>query len=330
VWSENPWGSGISELARLVYDKDVWAIVGAPDSASAHLVEQLVAKARLTFVNPIATDRTANSANVPWIFSCAPGDHILAPMLAEALVERTGGNEIALVSATDHGSRQFVNALAAALGTRETFPAVRVEFRPRQVDFDAQLSRLRVYPRAAVAVVAGPSDSARLVGAMRENGLRQPLFGGPAMGHDLFVRSAGAAAEGVVFPLLWHSAMAGARSTEFSEHFVERCGTAPDYTAAYTHDALSMLIAAIDRSGLDRAQIRDALAGLSPWPGVTGTITWDDEGQNRNGCCLGTIRNGRRVLLSPTATYKPTEANDTSRSELGSQMRRSVISTSAR
>ncbi|MCP5117243.1 MAG: ABC transporter substrate-binding protein, partial [bacterium] len=76
AWSKDPWGTGTAELARLVYRHHVRAIVGGIDGSSTHLAEQLVAKARLSLVSPVSTDRTANLANVPWIFSLAPGDHL--------------------------------------------------------------------------------------------------------------------------------------------------------------------------------------------------------------------------------------------------------------
>ena len=50
---------------------------------SAHLAEQVVAKARLPLVCPVSSDRTANVANVPWMFSVLPGDNAQAPCLAE-------------------------------------------------------------------------------------------------------------------------------------------------------------------------------------------------------------------------------------------------------
>ena len=34
-WSANPWGTGIRDVTRLIYDEKVWALVGAPDGASA-------------------------------------------------------------------------------------------------------------------------------------------------------------------------------------------------------------------------------------------------------------------------------------------------------
>ena len=107
AWSENPWGTGVKGVAHLVYDEKVWAIVGAPDGPSAHLVEQIVAKARLVFINPVSTDGTANMANVPWIFSCTPSDHLLASPLADAMVSKIAGGGFSIVSCIDHDSRRL-------------------------------------------------------------------------------------------------------------------------------------------------------------------------------------------------------------------------------
>ena len=46
AWSENPWGSGISDVTRLVYNEHVWALIGRIDGPSTHLVEQVTTKAR--------------------------------------------------------------------------------------------------------------------------------------------------------------------------------------------------------------------------------------------------------------------------------------------
>ena len=296
-WSENPWGTGIKGVTRLVYTDKVWAIVGAPDGPSAHLVEQVVAKARLAFVNPVSTDKTTNLANVPWIFSCAPGDHLVAPVLADAIVSRTDGQGIALVAATDHDSRQFTTELLASLHRLKAFPTLRLDLRPGSTDLDLPLQRLRGSEPAVVALIAGPADSARFVSAWRDEGLVQPVFGGPSMGHRLFAKLAGESADGVVFPLLWHAGIDGKRSGGFARRLAERFGVEPDYTAAYTYDATSLLIAAVRQAGLNRAEIRDCVRELSPWLGVSGTITWDPAGHNSRAVGLGTVQDGRVTPL---------------------------------
>ena len=110
------------------------------------------------------------------------------------------------------------------------------------------------------------------------------------MGRRRFLEEAGAAAEGVVFPLLYVPQEA---SQPLVKTFEARFGRPPDYAAAHAYDAARLLIAAIGKGGLNRARIGDALRALSPWQGATGTVTWDATGSNTRPVPLGTIRNGR-------------------------------------
>ena len=84
------------------------------------------------------------------------------------------------------------------------------------------------------------------------------------------------------------------------EKFNCRFGHYPDYLAAHTYDAVNFLIAAIRKTGLNRARISDQIRELSPWYGVTGKILWDSLGSNSRPVELGTIRNDRVELLSKT------------------------------
>lgn len=82
-WAPDPWRAGVSLLARMVYDEQPLALIGSVDSASTHLAEQVVAKAQLPLVSPIATDKTATLAGVSWMFSCAPDDTAVARVLVD-------------------------------------------------------------------------------------------------------------------------------------------------------------------------------------------------------------------------------------------------------
>jgi len=299
AWSEDPWGTGIRDVALLAYGRAVWAFVGGPDGPSAHLVEQVAAKARVAFVSPVATDKTANLVNVPWIFSCCCGDHLIAPPLADAVVSCIGEKGCVLISCTDHDSRLTTTELLTALDKRNSHPVRHLEFAPQAEDFAAHLRAVRKAKAGAVVVIAGGADSARVVLALRASGVDLPVFGGPMMGRRAFATNAGEAAEGVRFPLLWHPLGAGENRETFAQHFSESFGREPDYTAAYTYDATNLLMAAIGRAGLNRVRIRDAIRELSPFNGVTGTITWDPTGHNNRHVGLGAIRNGRIEPICP-------------------------------
>jgi len=298
AWSENPWGTGVKLVARLAYKDRVWAIIGGIDGPTTHLAEQVVAKARLPLVSPISTDKTVNLANVPWMFSLAPGDHLLAPVLAAEIVARTGDGHFVIVSADDHDSRLLIVELKKALAKHRAVARREIVFRQGVEKLDHIVARVvRISPDVAV-IIADADDSARIVTALRVEEFAGPIFGGPAMGRRQFLEKAGDAAEGVVFPNIWQTNEA---SSSFVKTYRQRHSHAPDYAAAHMYDAVTLLVEAIRRSGLNRARIGDAVRGLSPWNGVTGTVRWDGLGSNTRPVELGTITN-RRVVMSSAPT----------------------------
>lgn len=295
-WSDNPWGSGITAVTRMVYSHKVWAIVGGIDGPSTHLAEQVVAKARLPLLSPGSTDKTVNLANVPWMFTCLPGDHLQAPVLARAIASHIGREPFLLVSAVDHDSHLFTRELRKFLSEQKCMPSYHLQFDHKHKD-DAGLIEKMVNDEAQTLVlIADARRSAQLICAVREKGFEGTIFGGPSIGQRYFLQSAGKAAERVIFPLLYTSSK---KSGHFEKKFLSRFGRHPDYLAAHTYDAVHLLIAAIQKAGLNRARIGDAIRKLSGWNSVTGDITWDPLGANSRPVGLGIIQNGCVQTFQP-------------------------------
>jgi len=310
-FSDNPWGTGISKVVRMAYVDKVWAIIGGIDGPSTHLAEQVVAKARLTLLSPASTDKTVNLANVPWMFSCLPGDHLQAPILAHAIASRIGqsrkgclsAKRFLLVSAVDHDSHLFTVELARSFGQHKLVPLYHFEFEPEEKDFTELVDKIVEAKTHALVLIAGAEQSAHLISAVRKRNFVGPVFGGPYMGRRSFLEEAGRAAEGVIFPLLYTPRK---NSDSFEKEFTSRFGYRPDYLAAHTYDTVNLLIAAIRKAGLNRARIRDAVRELSPWAGVTGVVKWDTLGGNSRAVQLGTVRTGR--VISASGPHGPGEA----------------------
>ena len=291
-WSENPWGTGVKQVVGMVYDQDVWAIIGGVDGPSTHLAEQVAVKARLPLVSSVSTDKTVNLTNVPWMFSLVPGDHLQAPLLAGRLWDSVGRNAFVLMSADDHDSRLFTAELEKSLTAGRMAPKFHFKCKHTEQDVTQLAARVIASNAAAAVVVASASQSARLALAIRGQGFTGTIFGGPTMGRSRFSQEAGMAAEGVVFPLLYDH---HEKPSEFVETFKTCYHRPPDYADAHTYDAVRMLIDAIRDSGLNRAKIRDSLGKLSPWKGVAGTVKWDPSGSNARTVQLGTIRHGEVI-----------------------------------
>ena len=305
-WSKDGWGTGVVQVTRMVYYDKVWAIVGGIDGASTHLAEQVVAKARLPLLSPGSTDKTVNLINMPWMFSCLPADPSQAAVLSEAIEANVGESGFLTVSAADHDSHRLLVELKKRLTRRGMNPRYHFEYAAERSDLDRLTKEVALANVDAVVLIAGVEDSTRLVVALRGQGFQGTIFGGPAMGRRHFAEQAASAAGRVVFPLLYYGDDA---SKTFEKAFRDRYQRTPDYAAAYTYDTVRLLIDAVGQAGLNRARIRDAIREISPWPGVTGTVTWSPTGSNTREVRLGTISNGRVVPLPTTVSSAGSAVN---------------------
>lgn len=295
AWSKNPWGSGVSDVVRMVFDDQIQVLIGGIDGVSAHLAEQVVAKALLPLVNPGSTDRTANLAHVPWILSCLPGGQMEAAALADSLLDEIGSRPFLLISATDHDARALTEELREYLAERGVAPARHLEVNSADGrDLDIISSQLVSKSRAAALVlVAGPDVSARVLKRIRTfyNG---PVFGSSAMARSSFRRQIGNDTGGLRFP--FPADLPGVE--EFSRRFRDVWGHDADFAAAQTYDSLHLIAAALELSGPNRARLGDALRSLSPWKGAAGTLVWDRTGQNTRPVFMATLEKGRIRLMS--------------------------------
>ena len=296
AWSKSPWSNGVKDLFTLVYKQRVCAIVGGIDGPSTHLAEQVVAKAQLALISPVSSDPTVNFVNVPWIFSTAPGDHLSAGPLAAEIKQRVGAGGLTILSGDDHDSRIFTRELRKALKKLRVGVGRQFEFRNGAEQSDRLVAEILKIRPSVIVLAARLADSVKLVNALRAGKYEGEIFGGPVMGRKAFTTQTG---EGAIFPLLYDSSNGSKPAAEFSKAFARKFGRTPDYTAAYTYDSVRLLIAAIRKAGPDRAGIRDAVAGLSPWMGVTGVVRWNKSGSNTQVPPLGTIK-ARRLTALPT------------------------------
>jgi branched-chain amino acid transport system substrate-binding protein len=269
VWTANPWTGGTAKLIRSVYDDNLWGIIGGVDSATTHLAEQVVAKAQLVLINPTATDRSIHAANVPWMFSCVPGDNVIAPLISNELKARK--LPFVLLSSTEHDARSFTKELNRAFERDRLAPVAHVEFDPKSSSPTEVVQSILGTKSEAVVVIAKADQTREFILAIRDAGYNKLVVAGPWLARA----TAWQDIANVVLPQL------GDIQHDFSKEFATRYGHEPDYAAAHAYDAANLLIASIRKAGLNRARILDAMRAQSPYKGVTGVIEWDALGQNR-------------------------------------------------
>jgi branched-chain amino acid transport system substrate-binding protein len=305
AWSEDPWGTGIKQLAERVYGDRVWAIVGGVDGPSAHLAEQIVAKARLPLVSAVSTDKSVNLANVPWMFSLAPGDHLIAAVLSTEIARVRENGRLLLLSTDDHDALHLTRELRKKLTEVGIVPDYQFQYRPQTNRIESLVAESRRLKPTDIIVIANARHSADLVASIRNHGYAGRIFGGPAFGQEYFLQQVREFHGEIFFPLIAASeeVVAPYDSDEFDAEPPVEIGaiksrrTKPyasqfDFTARLMYDAVQLTVNAIRTAGLNRVEICNAIRQASPWDGTAGRVRWDGLGSNTRSPLLGTLANG--------------------------------------
>ncbi|WP_347957456.1 ABC transporter substrate-binding protein [Gordonia aichiensis] len=152
-----------------------------------------------------------------------------------------------------------------------------IEVQSTTQDFTGQAQRIaQAAPRAVVMMLIA-SQSVTFMKQLRQAGYTGQIVGTSVQGSGN-VASAGAAAEGLVYPVDFSAAMEGETSKQFTEAFVAKYGQKPDAYAAEGFDAIWWIARAIkasndsSRMGIQRGLVKVASEGF---PGAMGELTFD-------------------------------------------------------
>jgi branched-chain amino acid transport system substrate-binding protein len=97
----------------------------------------------------------------------------------------------------------------------------------------------------------------------------------------------------------WHPAIGTAESLAFVAAFRKSYGAAPSDVAATSYDATTLLLAAMERAGsTDADAIRQALRGMPPLSGVTGTISYRGSGDPTKSAVVVQIHRGSTAVYA--------------------------------
>ncbi|MFQ5655509.1 MAG: ABC transporter substrate-binding protein, partial [Planctomycetota bacterium] len=165
-------------------------------------------------------------------------------------------------------------------------------------DFERQLERIRLAQVDAIVLWSSAADAGHIVAAMRASGLSQPIFGPERLLSSAFLEGAGRAGEGVVVTSPLDTEETAPSWTRFAEAFRARFSEDPDHFAAYSYDGARILLEAVDRAGLNRALIRDELARLQGFNGVSGPMRFDTTHNNLGKIHVVQVKDGRFVRLA--------------------------------
>lgn len=152
-------------------------------------------------------------------------------------------------------------------------------FADKNTDFSAQLTKIATLNPDAVVVAGLYQEGALILKKAREIGITIPIIGNNGFNSPQLIKSAGSAAEGAIVASPWFPGKEDAKVKNFIAAYKAKYNKEPDQFAAQAYDALQIMAIAIEKSGTvtDRKKLRDTLATIKDYSGVTGKFSFDEK-----------------------------------------------------
>jgi ABC-type branched-subunit amino acid transport system substrate-binding protein len=281
----------------------VWAILGTVDGANTHIAIRVALKTEIPVVNVADTDPTLVETKIPWIFRNVADDRQMAYTLLYYVYKERGYRRVAIFRADNRYGRFGVGEFRSG-SVRMGSPApieinYEISYANVNPDFSMQMERLEKVMPEAVVLWADAEAAGHIVRKMRERGLNMPVFASERVVNPIFLEIAGDAADGVVATYPYNPNADIPELKAFNHNYRERFGHDPNTYAAHSYDGAGMIVEAIREAGLNRYRIRDALAEMKRYMGVTGEIIFDDVYADRGSIIMVTVRDGKFIFDEP-------------------------------
>ena len=152
-------------------------------------------------------------------------------------------------------------------------------FQDKNTDFSAQLTKIATLNPDAVVVAGLYQEGALILKKAREIGITVPIIGNNGFNSPQLIKSAGSAANGAVVASPWYPGKDDAKVKNFIAAYKAKYNKEPDQFAAQAYDALQIMAIAIEKSGsvTDSKKLRDTLATIKDYSGVTGKFSFDEK-----------------------------------------------------
>ncbi|WP_321343702.1 ABC transporter substrate-binding protein [uncultured Draconibacterium sp.] len=270
---EGLWGAGATQTVDLVFNHNVWAIIGSHDGRNAHLAEQVIAKTQVVYVSAWAGDPTLAQAYVPWFYSLVPNNIQQAEQLYRDIYLNEKSDRIVVIANEAYDSQNAINYFLEEV--RKNQEKVPVVISYNTDDFNEEvITKLKDQKSEVVVVFAQPEESLQIVHAL--SGLAKIYLAFTALGENTNHNFEIADFDGTMIPNTHY--FTGDEGTAFCKTYSDTFDKPASPTAAYAYDAARLILNKIVEAGFNREDFKAILSSTND-TGVTGKIQFDELGR---------------------------------------------------
>ena len=269
----------VAAVNKLITQDNVLAIVG-PNASLGAIPAAEIAEYNKTLLitpwstNPKTTLDTTTGKPKDYVFRACYTDPFEGRVLARFVLEKLKAKKVAVLY--DVASEAPKSQADLFRLTFEELGGKTVAFETYTTgdrDFSAQLTKIKSTNPDVIFLPAYYNDVGLIAQQAHRAGITQPLVGSDAWSSPELIKLSNGTVEGDYFANHYASDIATPTAKKFIDAYTKQYGNIPDDVAALTYDSMGLLFEAIKKSTtIDRKVVRDSLATLANYSGVTGDI----------------------------------------------------------
>lgn len=279
--------SAVKAATKLITEDEVLALVGPQSSKQAVPAGGVADQYKTPMISPWSTNPNT-TLDRPYVFRGCFLDPFQGPVVAKFAKEEFGAAKAAVLYdiASDYpkGLAEFFKQAFEEINGAGSVVAYE-SFTTKDVDFSAQLTKIVKAGADVLFVPQYYNEVPQIVEQARSLGWDKPILGSDSWGSGDLMGLCGDMCKGYFFSTHYAAAGAQGETKAFIDDYAAKFGKTPDDVAALTWDSINLMLQAIkDTGGLsgdlakDRTAIKDALASIKDFPGITGGMTFTPEG----------------------------------------------------
>jgi len=291
------WGASSTEAVKMVFDEHVVGVLGSVDGASTHIMLRVALKLEFPIIDTATTDPTVTETRIPWLIHNFPDDRQQGYALANVVFKEHKLNRIGIIRTQSRYARIGVEKFFDQAKRMGHVPVLEVKFERGDRDFSEQLRMLQNAKVDAVVIWGEAPDAALILKQMRAMEMKQPVFGSSRLCYSQLIESAGPAAEGLVTTSPINPVRYDVKWLQFQKDYRGKFNEDPDAYAAYAFDGINLLVAAVQKAGLNRGRVMDALRDRQghDYEGAAGRAQFDYTLNNIAPLTMARVEGGKFV-----------------------------------
>jgi branched-chain amino acid transport system substrate-binding protein len=264
-------------VTKFVTQDQVHAILGEVASSRSIAAAPIAQNAKIPMLTPSSTNPEVTKKG-NYIFRSCFIDPVQGAAIAQFAARTLHAKSAAIMVDRKNDYSTGLEKVISETFTKMGGKIVATQsYQEGDQDFNAQLTSLKGSNPEVIFVPGYYNDVGLIAKQARDKGITVPLIGGDGWDSTQLYAIGGSALNGSFFTNHYSPYDSDPKVQKFVNDYKSKYNSLPDALAATAYDAAKIMFDAIKRANsLDGTAIRDALAATKEFPGVTGTVTFNE------------------------------------------------------